>query len=124
MSSIHSIIQSATTALAELSPQTLTIDHINSSTQKLDAININDAIDEYWRSLPPKPEEENRLSEWEASMREKSKEINHDLHQFNEELKRVKSMKQTLSLDALEPLISAAQQIIRPLYDFTAELSS
>jgi hypothetical protein len=36
----------------------------------------------------------------------------------------VKNMRSTLSLPALDPLIKAAREIIRPLYDFTAQLTN
>ena len=90
----------------------------------LDSIEINEAIDVYWRGLPEKPEKEDELPEWEALMREKGKEINRELHLFNEELSRIKSLHNTLHLDALEPLIKSAQEIIRPLYHFTAALNA
>ena len=124
MSSINSIIKTATMALAGVRPESLTSDQLNSSKEILDALKIQDAIDEYWRNLPEKPEKDDELPGWEAKMREKGKEINHELHQFNEELSRIKSLQQTLSLDALDPLIKSAQQIIRPLYDFTSSLNS
>ena len=90
----------------------------------LDAIEINEAIDIYWRELPGKPEKEDELPEWEALMREKGKEINRELHLLNEELSRIKSLRNTLHLDALEPLIKSAQEIIRPMYNFTAALNA
>jgi len=124
MSSINTTIQEATQALAAVKPDTLTVDQLKQSKETLDAIDINDVIDNYWRSLPAKPDNESELSDWERQMREKGKEINHELHQFNEELSRIKSLQQTLSLDALDPLIRSAQQVIRPLYDFTSSLNS
>jgi len=124
MSSINTIIEAATGALAGVTPGTLTSDQLNSSRQTLDAIDINEAIDVYWRELPEKPEKEDELPEWEALMRGKGKEINRELHLFNEELSRIKSLRNTLHLDALEPLIKSAQEIIRPLYNFTAALNA
>jgi hypothetical protein len=73
MSSINSIIKTATIALAGVHPDSLTSDQLNSSKEILDGINIDDAIDEYWRSLPGKPENEDELPGWEAEMREKAK---------------------------------------------------
>ena len=124
MSSITTIIETATRALAGVTPGTLTSDQLNSSRQMLDAIEINEAIDIYWRELPGKPEKEDELPEWEALMREKGKEINRELHLLNEELSRIKSLHNTLNLDALEPLIKSAQEIIRPMYNFTAALNA
>ena len=111
-------------ALAAVRPESLTSDQLNNSKEILEAVKIQDAIDEYWRTLPGKPENEDELPGWEAQMREKGKDINHELHQFNEELSRIKSLQQTLSLDALDPLIKSAQLVIRPLYNFTSSLNS
>jgi hypothetical protein len=124
MSSIHSIIQTGIDALAGVTPRTLTADHIKSARETLDGIDINDAIDRYWRTLPAKPDNEDLVPASEKEMREKGDEINHALHQLKHELDRIKSIKQTLSLDYLEPLIKSAQHIIRPLYNFTAQLNS
>ena len=124
MSSINTTIREATQALAAVRPDTLTADQLQSSKERLDAIDINEIIDGYWRTLPAKPENEGDLPAWEQQMRENGKVINHDLHALNDELSRVKSIHQTLNLDALEPLIKSAQQIIRPLYNFTASLNS
>ena len=123
MSSILSIIQSGLDALEAVTPQSLTVDQISSSKEKLDAINVNDTIDSYRRSLPAKPDNDDHLPAWETEMRKKASEINHELRRLNEELNRIKSIRETLSLDYLDPLIKSAQQIIRPLYNFTAQLN-
>ena len=124
MSSINTTIREAIKALADVKPDNLTVDQLKQSKETLDAIDINDVIDNYWRTLPAKPGNESELSDWERQMREKGKEINHDLHLFNDELSRIKSIQHTLDLNALEPLIKSAQQIIRPLYNFTSQLNS
>lgn len=124
MSSIHSIIYSATAALSEITPETLSTDRINNSRSRLDAIHVNEIIDNYWNDLPPKPDKESDWPKWESEMIENGNSINHELHRMNEELSRLKSLRQTLSLDQLDPLIHSAQEIIRPLYNFTAQLNS
>ncbi len=92
--------------------------------KKLESLDVNEAIDVYWKALPEKPENDQELPAWEELMHKKGKEINHELHLFNEELSRVKSLHNTLHIAALEPLIRAAQEIIRPLYNFTAQLNA
>ena len=124
MSSLNTIIQTATSALAEVRPETLTSDQLNRSIQSLESLDVNEAIDVYWRNLPEKPEKEQELPGWEELMHEKGKAINRELHLFNDELSRLKSLHNTLHLAALEPLIKAAQEIIRPLYHFTAQLNA
>ncbi len=92
--------------------------------QRLESLDVNEAIDVYWRALPEKPENDQELPGWEELMHKKGKDINHELHLFNEELSRIKSLHNTLHVASLEPLIKAAQEIIRPLYDFTAQLNA
>jgi hypothetical protein len=124
MASIQTIVETATRTLAEIKPENITADLLSSSILKFGSLDVNEAIDQYWRELPEKPENEQDLPAWENKMQLLGKSLNHHLHGFNEELNRVKNMRSTLSLPALDPLIKAAREIIRPLYDFTAQLTN
>ncbi len=48
--------------------------------------------------------------------------INKKADEFNDELQRIKKIKNTLNLEALEPVISAASYFIRPVYQLTASM--
>jgi hypothetical protein len=124
MSSIKTIIENCTRALSGVTPENLTPSRLDSSLSILRSFNINDAIDDYWDKLPEKPENENEIPAWENENHRLGKEINHDLKLFNEELNRVKKMQAALNIPQLDTLIHAAQEVIRPLYDFSAQLSA
>jgi hypothetical protein len=124
MSSIKTIIDDCTRALSEITPENLTPARLDSSLSILRTSNVNKAIDEYWDLLPEKPENENDIPAWENQNHLLGKEINHDLKLFNEELNRVKKMQAALNIPQLDTLIDAAREVIRPLYDFSAQLSA
>jgi len=123
MTSIRTIIEQCTSALAELTPETLTNEQLHRSIDRITAFRVNDAIDDYWDSLPERPDHENELPAWEKDMHQRAKLLNHDLRIFNDELNRIKNIQSALRVPQLEPLIHAAQEVIRPLYNFSAQLS-
>jgi hypothetical protein len=123
MSSIKTIIESCTAALAAVTPETLTTAQLDGSMATLRSFNINDAIDEYWSSLPEKPENDEDISTWETENHNRGKMLNHDLKLFNDQLTRIKTMQAALKVPQLDTLIHAAQDVIRPLYNFSAQLS-
>lgn len=123
MSSLKIIISSAKDALSSITPESLTSEHLNGSTKTLESVDVSKAIDTYWRQLPPKPEDEAEVQVWRKEMHHRGLEINKDLHELNDQLSRLKSLHSTLNLHALEPVIQAAQGIVRPLYQLTAQLS-
>lgn len=123
MSSISSIITACTDAISAINAETLTSGNLDSSIDILRSFDVNDAIDSYWASLPEKPESENELPAWEKAMHQRGKEMNHQLRLFNNELSRLKNMQAALNLPPLDKLIHAAQEVIRPLYNFSAQLT-
>jgi hypothetical protein len=124
MSSIKTIIESGTQALLEMTPGTLTPARLDSSLSILRSFNVNTAIDDYWNELPEKPEKENEIDAWEKENHQRGKELNQGLKLFNDELSRIKNMQAALNIPQLDTLIHAAQEVIRPLYDFSAQLSA
>jgi hypothetical protein len=124
MSSIKAIIESGIQALIEITPGTLTPARLDSSLSILRSFNVNNAIDDYWSKLPEKPENDHEIPAWENQNHRLGKEFNHDLKLFNEELNRVKKMQGALNIPQLDTLIHAAQEVIRPLYSFSAQLSA
>jgi hypothetical protein len=123
MSAIKTIIESSIGALTGATPGNLTTAQLDSSLSILQSINVNNAIDDYWNNLPEKPENQDEIPAWENENHQRGKEINHDLKLFNEELNRVKKMQAALNIPQLDTLIQAAQEVIRPLYNFSAQLS-
>lgn len=123
MSSIQTIIESCTTALAAVTPENLTPAQLDSSLDTLRSFNINDAIDEYWSSIPEKPDNDQDVPSWETENHQRGKLLNHYLKLFNDQLSRIKTMQAALNVPQLDTLIQAAQDVIRPLYNFSAQLS-
>jgi hypothetical protein len=123
MSTINTIIESCTAAVAAVTPENLTPAQLDSSLATLRSFNVNDAIDEYWNSLPEKPENEHDVPTWENENHLRGKMLNHNLNLFNDQLSRVKTMQAALNVPQLDTLIHAAQDVIRPLYNFSAQLS-
>ncbi len=123
MLSLKTIINSAIDVLSSIRPENLTSEHLNGSTKTLESIDVSKAIDTYWRQLPSKPEDDASVPEWRKDMHHRGVDLNKDLHELNEQLSRLKTLHSTLNLHALEPVIYAAQGIVRPLYQFTAQLS-
>ncbi|HLO79327.1 MAG TPA: hypothetical protein VK166_00125 [Chitinophagaceae bacterium] len=124
MSAIKTIIDKSIGALAGVTPENLTPAQLDRSLSILQTTNVNNAIDDYWDSLPEKPENENEIPNWENENHKRGNEINHNLKLLNEELNRIKRMQDALNIPQLDTLIHAAQEVIRPLYDFSAQLSS
>ena len=123
MPSIRTIIESSIEALSGVTPQNLTPTQLQSSVSILRSFNVNEAIDDYWDSLPEKPGKEKEIPAWEKENHQRGKELNHHLKLFNDELTRIKTMQAALKIPQLDVLIHAAQEVIRPLYHFSAQLS-
>lgn len=90
---------------------------------QLKRVDIGRGIDQYLAALPSKPEDDHQLPDWEAFMHKKASELNHHANHFNRELSRLKEVQEALKVPQLEELIHAAQEIIRPVYNFSAQLS-
>ena len=109
--------------MAAVTPENLTPAQLDSSLDTLRSFNINDAIDEYWSSIPEKPDNDQDVPSWETENHQRGKLLNHDLKLFNDQLSRIKTMQAALNVPQLDTLIQAAQDVIRPLYNFSAQLS-
>jgi hypothetical protein len=123
MVTIRSVVETCATALAGVTPQNLTPAVLDAAMEVLQKAEINEAIDQYARSLPSKPEDNAELPEWQSLVHQNALDLNHSASLFNKELSRIKDMQQALNIPQLDTLIHAAQQIIRPLYNFTSQLS-
>jgi len=121
---LFSALDSATAALKSVTAATLGPDALHGAVSVLDGIPLNDLIDAFTRELPA-PQDDHKL---EAERRKKldgiADELNRKLDAVNDELKRIKSMRSTLNLDALDPVIHAAQKVVRPLFNLSADLRS
>ena len=122
--SLPSLVESCTNALAAITPQTLTPEHLDSSLEILNNVDIDTAIDKYWTELPTSPEQDNEIPEWQNQIHEKARELNKRVTGLNNELSRIKEMQAALKIPQLEEVIRAGQRVVRPLYNFTAQLNN
>ena len=123
MPSLGPIVETCTRALAGVTAQDLSPETLEAAMALLQGTDMDECIGLYQASLPPKPEDERDLPDWQSLMHDRAKELNRTAHAFNRELSRLKEMHNSLNLPQLDALIRAAQNIIRPVYNFTASLS-
>ena len=123
MSSLGPIVETCTRALSRVTAQDLSPETLEAAMAALKGFDADEAVGSYQASLPPKPEDERDIPDWQSLMHGRAWELNRDAGAFNRELSRLKDMRNTLNLPQLDALIRAGQDIIRPIYNFTASLS-
>lgn len=118
MESVSEALNKATSVLKALNGTSLTADQLDSTVSQLNAVDIHELL----AQIPAPPESGSD----EVGTRNKFQQIANDLNKsadgFNDELERIKRMRNTLNLDALDPVIQAAKRIIQPVFNFTADL--
>jgi hypothetical protein len=124
MASLTTIIDNCIQALSGVTPDNLTPIQMDSSLNVLRSVDLDEAISDYRENLPPRPESLQELAAWEHIMHQKGNDLNHHLKMLNTELTRIKTMQGALHIPQLDVLIHAAQDVIRPLYNFSAQLSN
>lgn len=97
---------------------------MDSSLKVLRSVDLDEAISDYWENLPPRPESLQEQAAWKHIMHQKGNDLNHHLKMLNTELTRIKNMQGALHIPQLDVMIHAAQDVIRPLYDFSARLNN
>jgi hypothetical protein len=122
MSSLYESISQASTALQSLSPSALTHENLESVQGILEGIEINTLLDEFAKELPAKPGDEDKKNEYRTIVQNKADELNKRIDPLLEALDRIKKIRLTLNLPALDPVIQAAQKIIRPLFNFSSSM--
>lgn len=83
---------------------------------------VGKALDDFARTLPAEPDDDWEKDAYRKEMAKQADLINRAAEKFLHELERVKRMRQTLNLDALDPVIREARGIIHRIHDFTAQL--
>jgi hypothetical protein len=122
MPSLYESISQASTALQSLNPSALTHENLESVQGILGGIEINALLDEYAKELPAKPGDEDKMNEYRRIVQNKADELNKRIDPLLEALDSIKKIRMTLNLPALDPVIQAAQKIIRTLFDFSSSM--
>jgi hypothetical protein len=113
MDKLKMALEEATSLLKQLTPSTLTAAQLDVTKNGISGLNIDEIIQAYLRGR-------NDTNEGQAV--KTANEINKMADGFNDELQRIKKIKTTLNLEALEPVISAASHFIRPVFQLTAAM--
>lgn len=79
-------------------------------------------IQSYLKSLGPEPLDESEREKFRARTRHEADQINQSAEELLHELERVKRIRQTLNLEALDPIIKEARAIIHRVHGLTADL--
>ncbi|MCF8340510.1 MAG: hypothetical protein K9I82_06010 [Chitinophagaceae bacterium] len=123
MATIQHLISVSLKALHQINPENLTSENLSSSLEQLKDLDLLESINEFKKNLPkPSKNQEDREIVM-AEIRKTLKPINHDVFKLNEELSRLKQLRTNLGLEALNPLITEAQYIVRGLFGFVGEFA-
>lgn len=122
MRSLFESIDKAMEALRSLTPSSLSQDNLNRVQNSLANIDILALLDEYAKELPGKPGDDDEKEGYLKITQQKADRLNKKIAPFLEALEELKKMRNTLNLSALDPVIQASQNIIRPIHNFSASL--
>jgi hypothetical protein len=115
-------IRSLTESLAGLRSDNIVIDNLDSILSNLKASDLGAKIARYNVNMPVASNDDRELEKQKEDLRGQADLINKEADLFLDELERIKKMRHTLNLDALDPIINEARTIIRSLHAFTAQL--
>lgn len=123
MATIQHLISVSLKALHQINPENLTSENLSSSLEQLKDLDLLESINEFKKNLPKPSENQEDRELVMAEIRKTLKPINHDVFKLNEELSRLKQLRTNLGLEALNPLITEAQYIVRGLFGFVGEFA-
>jgi hypothetical protein len=115
-------LDQAAAALKVVTASTLSPDLLASSTATLKGIPVNDLIEEFTHALPAESDDPKVQDDRSKELDRLANDLNKKVDAVNDELTRIKSMRSTLNLEALDPVIHAAQHVVRPIYNLSANL--
>jgi len=122
MQSIIEEIRNLTQSLAGLRSDNIVIDNLDSILSKLKASDLGAKIARINVDMPSESSDDLALEKQKEEMRGQADLINKEADHFLDELERIKTMRHTLNLEALDPIIKEARTIIHSLHAFTAQL--
>jgi translation initiation factor 2B subunit (eIF-2B alpha/beta/delta family) len=115
-------IRNLTEALAGLRSDNIVMDNLNNILDRLKSSDVDQKMAGYKLALPSVPEEEQALEKHKELMKDQADSLNKEADNFLDELERIKTMRHTLNLEALDPIIKEARRIIHSIHGFTAGL--
>jgi len=123
MATIQHLISVTLKALHQITPENLTSENLASSLTQLKDLDLLDAINTFRKTLPNIIDNQKDRENILVEIRKILKPINHEVFKLNEELNRLKQLRTNLGIDALNPLITEAQYIVRGLFGFVGEFA-
>jgi hypothetical protein len=120
MQTLLAEIKGLTKALAGLRSDNIVIDNLDNILAQLKGSVIQHQMEQYKATLPSAPEEEKELEEHKERMKGQADVLNKEADGFLDELERIKTIRHTLNLEALDPIIKEARKIIHAIHGFTA----
>lgn len=115
-------IRSLTQLLAGLRADNIVVEHLHQILTRLKDSDLSQKLEQFKRIVPSEAEGEEVLEQHREEMKKQSDILNKEADGFLDELDRIKRMRQTLNLEALDPLIKEARRIIHSIHGFTANL--
>ena len=115
-------IGKVTGLLRQVQPSTLESEPLRQVLEALRESSVSAALDVYSRSLPPEPDDAWEKDAYRKDMAARADQVNQAAEGFLQELERIKRIRQTLNLEALDPLVREARGIIHRVHDFTARI--
>jgi hypothetical protein len=115
-------ISNATELLRRVQPSTLESEPLRQVLEALRDSSVTASLEAYARNLPPEPDDDREKEAYRKDMAAKADQVNHAAEGYLQELERIKRMRQTLNLEALDPLIREARAIIHRVHAFTARI--
>jgi translation initiation factor 2B subunit (eIF-2B alpha/beta/delta family) len=115
-------IRGLTEALAGLRSDNIVMDNLHNILERLKSSDLDQKMAGYKLAMSSAPEDELALEKFKESMKDQADSLNKEADHFLDELERIKKMRQTLNLEALDPIIKEARRIIHSIHGFTAGL--
>jgi hypothetical protein len=115
-------IRDLTEVLACLRPDNIVIDNLDSILGRLKASDLGLKITGYKKDMSLAPDDDLALEKHNEVIKGQADSLNKEADHFLDELERIKKIRQTLNLEALDPIIKEARTIIHSLHSFTASL--
>ncbi len=122
MQTLLAEIKDLTRALASLRSDNIVIDNLHRILAQLKGSDLLNQLDQFKQSLQAVPDNEQALEAYKETMNAQADELNKEADHFLDELERIKTIRHTLNLEALDPIITEARKIIHSLHAFTAQL--
>ena len=124
MQQLIEAIHKAHQLLLQVKADALTQQLLSLTEKQLNAIDVHQIIEEYARSLPEKNNEEDEDESYKKQLNTISDHINKELAPLNSSLGKIKQLRETLNLPALDGIIGSSQKIVRAIYQFTSNLNA